>query len=200
MKNVMSILIVVMSLLGFAGASSATVLTFDDIGEGSIVSGYGGLNWDNMMTLNGKTYVTQNSGYFNGTVSGSNVAFNAFANQAVVSNSQFDFNGAYFTAAWNNGLSIHIQGYDANFLKYDTTLTVDTTGPTYFNLGFLDIDKLVFNSFGGVSAGLGGVGEHFVMDNFTFNENVPVPEPSTLFLLCAGLFGLGFYGKRRMKA
>ncbi|NET53032.1 MAG: hypothetical protein F6K09_31505 [Merismopedia sp. SIO2A8] len=87
--------------LGVGGAAEATVLTFDNITTNSlriISDGYGGFDWTNFYVING-SYVP-NTGYDNGTVSGNNTAFNGFARPVTVnSDSVFDFNGAYLTAA-----------------------------------------------------------------------------------------------------
>ncbi len=182
---------------------SAEVITFDDvpgvdpiIGYDVVPDGYGGLNWDNFYVAH-KTYHETNypgSGYVNGIVSGEWVAFNGYAKPALVSGTQFDFNGAYFTAARNNDLQIDVKGYLNGSLLYSRTITVDYTSPTWFDFDFLGIDKLQFNSYGGVDAGLGsGSGANFVMDNLTINNNSSpssVPEPSTIILLITSFVGM----------
>jgi len=186
-------------IFGFAGATGATVLTFDDISAaqtGTIADGYGGLDWDNMGYLNGSSHAP-GSGYDNGTVSGDYVAANLWASVATVSDSLFDFNGAFFTGAWNDGLNINIQGLNNGSAIFNTTIQVDHYGPTWFEANFVGIDQLVFNSYGGTHVVTGGAGEHFAMDNFTFNETAPVPEPSTILLMGAGLLGLVGYNRKR---
>ena len=131
------------------------------------------------------------SGYDTGTVSAPFAAFNAFADPAVVSDGVFDFAGAYLTAAWNNGLNIRVQGYLGTTEIYAQTVTVDTTGPTWFDFNYYGIDSLRFSSSGGTNAGLGGAGEHFAMDNFTV---VPVPGAALL-----GILGLGAVGVKLRK-
>lgn len=188
------------AVLGFsfvvASFANATVVTFDDIANGAVANGYNGLNWDNVYTLNAVNYNPQNSGYFNGLVSGESVAYNAWGDVGLVSGGTFDFNGAFLTAAWNNGLNITVTGFLAGLELYSQTVVVDTTSPTWFNFNFTGIDSLSFNSFGGVDAGLGGGGNHFAMDNFTFNE-ASVPESSSIFLLGLGLLGL--FGARKLR-
>lgn len=189
-----------------AGASAqATVLTFDDlpVNEAPIPNGYGGLNWSNMYylnTFNLATYYPTN-GYTNGTVSGDYVALNAGGNMAVTSGAApFDFTGAYFTGAWNNGLNINILGYNGVTLLYNTTVIVDTYSPTWFQFDYFGVTDLVFSSFGGVSAaGYGGY--QFAMDNFTFNQQpTPTPEPGTIALVGAGILGLGYWKRRSSRA
>jgi len=194
--------ITIMALTGFmanSGESSAAILTFEGLSDGAIANGYGGLNWNNMYALNATIY--QPSGYKNGRVSGDNVAYNGFGTTATVTDGLFTFDGAYFTGAWNDGLNIRIQGYAGATLLYDTTIVVNTSGPTYFNAGYQNIDKLVFDSFGGVDnpAYVGG-GVHFAMDNFSINESSSVPEPATLTMFGLGALGFGFAGYRRRKA
>ncbi|MEH2435359.1 MAG: PEP-CTERM sorting domain-containing protein, partial [Nostoc sp.] len=101
-------------VLGIGAVAQATVLTFDDIAPISyyeqIPNGYGGFNWDNFDYINGSSPKVTREGYDNGRFSGDYVAFNADGNPALVSNSVFDFNSAYLTAAWNNGLSVTVKG------------------------------------------------------------------------------------------
>ncbi len=171
------------------GLASATVITFD--GVAGITSGYGGIaTWSNLIQLNGDTYGL--SGYQNGVVSHPDVAFNGGGSDAYIANpTAFDLNSGYFTAAWNNGLQLQIEGYQGATLVYNNTYTLNTTGPSFLDLQYLDVTKVTFHSFGGTSAGLGGGGEHFNMDNLTVNDNSSVPDSgSTLLLLGAGLTGL----------
>lgn len=196
--NRISKLGVVFFTLACAIAAPATVLNFDTDTTGYsgsidwIVPGYGGFTWTNFGLIDGDD-VHVNSGYFNGTVSGEYVAFNSFgtpAGMSVANPNLFDFNGAYITAAWNTGLTVQVDGYLNSVLVGTQTIIVDTTGPTWWNVGLNGIDELIFSSYGGTNAGLGNPGEQFAMDNFTYDFHQPIPEPASLTLLGLGLAGL----------
>lgn len=188
----------VLIALGVGGAAQATVLTFDDLPltpaeDGLPISdGYGGFSWDNFYYLTSSTYFIQGTGYQNGTVSAENVAYNAYGELAIASSSLFDFNSAYLTGAWNNGLSITVEGLKNGLSLYSKTVVVDTTGPTLFDFDYRGVDELRFTSFGGEDAGIeGGDGTQFVMDNFTYQA---VPEPTSIL----GTLALGAFGASRM--
>ncbi|MGD8570441.1 MAG: PEP-CTERM sorting domain-containing protein [Gammaproteobacteria bacterium] len=201
-KHVVKAMILACGILGFASNASATVLTFDDVttntGLTPIADGYGGLNWDNFGVIHQSH--APGSGYDNGIVSGEYMAYNLNANIGTVDNSAFDFNGAYLVGAWNDGLNVNVQGWSGSTLLYDTTVVVDTTDSTWFDFNYVGIDRLVFNSYGGTPhPDLTGAGEHFAMDNFTFNETASVPAPATLALFGLGLVGLSFSGRRKSR-
>ncbi|NER28222.1 MAG: PEP-CTERM sorting domain-containing protein, partial [Symploca sp. SIO1C4] len=132
--------------LGVGGAAEATVLTFDDITTSPykiISDGYGGFDWTNFGVVN-RSYVP-NTGYDNGTVSEDYTAYNRYSRPVTVSSdSVFDFNGAYLTAAWNTGLNILVQGFSGGALQESKTVTVNTDAPTWFDFDFLGIDSLKF--------------------------------------------------------
>ncbi|MCC5617149.1 PEP-CTERM sorting domain-containing protein [Nostoc sp. CHAB 5836] len=176
-------------LLGIGAVAQATVLTFDDLAPVSnfdqIPNGYGGFNWDNFSYTNGSSPGDTGTGYGNGRVSGDYVAFNAFGDPALVSDSIFDFNSAYLTAAWNDGLSVTVEGLKSGATLYSKTVVVDTTQPTLVNFDYFGVDQLRFRSFGGVQPDYlvetGSRGTQFALDNFTFNEKATsVPEPTLL--------------------
>ena len=169
--------------LQMGGAAQAVVLTFDDNTSniGPIADSYEGLNWSEFSYTNSSlTPAYEDSGYVNGVVSGNYVAFNRYGETATInSSSDFDFSSAYLTAAWNNGLSITVEGLNDGTSIYSETVVVDTTGSTLFDFNYLDVDELRFTSSGGVNAGFeddrGRDGEQFVLDSFTFN---PLPTAS----------------------
>lgn len=186
-------------MLVVVGHASAGTLTFDDISNASLASipdGYGGLNWINMGYTDGSGFAT--SGYENGIVSGTHVAYNQNAFVGSASGSTFDFFSAYLTAAWNNDLNITVAGSLLGTTLYTQTVQVDATGPTFFNFNYLGIDQLTFESFGGTNAGLSGAGQHFVMDDMTVNV-IAVPDGgSTLALLGLAAIGLGTLRRTRL--
>ncbi|MEH2326351.1 MAG: PEP-CTERM sorting domain-containing protein [Nostoc sp.] len=173
-------------VLRIGSVAQATVLTFDDIAPISyfvrIPNGYGGFNWDNFNYINGSNPKITRTGEDNGRVSGDYVAFNGFGNPALVSDSVFDFNSAYLSATWNNGLSVTVEGLNKGATLYSKTVVVNTTQPTLVNFDYFGIDELKFTSFGGVEPYyLRGAGTQFALDNFTFNEKATsVPEPTLL--------------------
>ncbi|MBI2379414.1 MAG: hypothetical protein HYV16_01465 [Gammaproteobacteria bacterium] len=172
----------------FLQPAQATVIDFEDfdigVASGTIPVQYAGFDWGNFRVIHDQKNI--GTGYDNGTL-GNYSAFNWYAAVGTVEGNLFDFNGAYFTAAWNNGLHILIEGLLDGVTVMSQEIVVDTTGPTWFNLNFLGINGLRFSSFGGVDMGLGGSGTHFVMDNFTINQ---VPEPLGVALFSLGLIPL----------
>ncbi|MBN3899911.1 MAG: hypothetical protein HWQ41_32980 [Nostoc sp. NOS(2021)] len=57
----------------------------------------------------------------------------------MVSDSVFDFNSAYLTAAWNDGLSVTVEGLNRGATLYSKTVVVDTTQPTLMQR-FIQLD------------------------------------------------------------
>lgn len=192
--------------LGIQGVGHATVLTFDDIAPvsdyGQIPNGYGGFNWSNFYYHSGSNPVFSDTGYDHGRVSGDYTAFNgglqatALVSESV-KGSVFDFNSADLTAAWNNGLSVTVQGLKNNSVLYTKTVTVDTTAPTLVDFNFLGVDELIFNSSGGVEptylASKQSGNTSFALDNFTYNatNTASVPEPSDSITEALVVLGLG---------
>lgn len=173
--------------LGTVGAVDAATLTFDDIpgNEGPVYNGYGGFNWENFSYINSDDY-WPGAGYKTGTVSGIKAAYNGWGNPAAISisNGTFDFNSAYLTGVWNNGLTIKVEGLLGDVTKYSKTLVVDTTAPTKFDFNFLGISSLRFTSSGGVYADTLGWGTHFALDEFTFNATGVDYNPTEVDSVC----------------
>ena len=194
MKKFLTVAVVApIAALGIGTVAQAAVLTFDDIAPvpdlAEIPDGYGGFTWDNFSYRNGSDIAVLDTGYDNGRVSGDYVSYNGFGNQAIVSDSIFDFNSAYLTAAWNNGLSVTVEGLNNGTTLYSKTVIVDTINPTLVNFDYFGVDELRFTSSGGVEPDYlldQGAGTQFALDNFTFNETVTsVPEPTLLSALLA---------------
>ena len=190
-KNKNIILLMMSVCLLSAVQTHAIVLTFDDIGSTPtdslpIPDGYGGLNWDHFYYMNVPELLPMpSSGYHNGLVSGECVAHNTgYFNVVGISGNPFTFEGAWLTAAWRDELNVQVEGFLNDSLIYSTTITVDTTGPTWFDFNYISIDELSFSSYGGTPNPEYSPqeGYHFVMDNFTY-----VPEPNSLALLGLGV-------------
>src|SRR5450759_5191388 len=144
-----------LSLAFCSMAASAHVFTFDDLSASAtgtwIPNGYAGLNWSNFAVVNAPAYtiLVGPNGYQNGLVSGTNVAFNSGGTEAITSGGVFTFNSAYFTAAWNDGLTISLTGYNGGSLVDSTSFVVNTSGPTLETLNWSNVDQVVFDSSGG---------------------------------------------------
>lgn len=176
MKHVMALTLC--ALLCYPAISQADeTLGFDDITDGAfgaVPYRYGGLIWEQVGVVHTPTY--SSSGYHNGVTSPEYVAYNQLefdASIEVASLYSFDFTGAYFMAAWNDGLQIDIKGYRDDQEIYSQTLTVHTSDSTWVALDYTDIDRVTFSSYGGTNAGLGASGTYFGMDDMTI-----VPEPA----------------------
>ena len=185
-----------MSVVLASRVAFGTSVTFDEIidpthGDGvSITNNYQNLIWNNFAVVNAVVYTGLNgsNGYFNGMVSISNVALNAYGAPAEIDSfTNFNFFSVYLTGAFNSNLNIVVEGFRAGSMLYSQTVVASATSPILFTFDYINIDRLTFSAFGGQPAGFpvaGGSGDsHFAMDNFTFEF---VPEPSPLVLTAAG--------------
>ncbi len=210
MHKTKSLLLSMLFSLGLSSTinTQAAVITFDDLPAtdiGSISEGYKGFDWGSSFMTN-VAYAHKDAipgtGFETGVVSGDYAAFNFLATTSVINTSggeQFDFNGAYLTAAWHNGLNIEVTGLLNNLALFTKTIIVSTQHAQWFDFNFAGINSLSLRAWGGVSIDPYNGGEFFVLDNFTFNESAPVSESSSLILLLLGLSGI-LLGRTTRKA
>lgn len=201
-KKSLALLALSFGLIG-AAATQAAVITFDDLPSvefsEAISNGYQGFDWSWFSYID--KFAMPNTGFEKGVVSGQHGAYNNFAATATTSGSLFDFNGAYLTGAWNNGLNIEVTGFLGGTVSHSKTVIVNTVKAQWFDFNFFGIDALSFRSYGGErNSQLDNDGEHFIVDNFTYNEPRPatqVSEPSGLMLIGLGIIILGLASNRR---
>ena len=210
MHKTKSLLLSMLLSLGISSAicTQAAVITFDDLPAteiDAIPDGYQGFNWGAASMAN-VSYFHQNvmpdTGFANGVVSGDYAAFNFLATTSTINTSsgeQFDFNGSYLTAGWNDGLNIEVTGFLNNALLFTQTVVVNTSAAQWFDFNFLGINSLSLRAWGGTSIDGTQGNDFFVMDNFTINEPTAVPESSSLILLLLGVAGI-LLGRKTRKA
>jgi hypothetical protein len=198
MKKIFCSVVLCSALFGVNAAQSA-VLTFDDLpGDTSAVTnGYGGFNW------NGATQIGSisdsfhpGSGYDLGTVSPNNTVYNYYGYTPTYIDwagaGTFDFNGAYWTSAWDSAQTLTFEGWNDGSLLYSSNaFAINNQSPLWIALNWTGIDHLVINNSG----------SHWAMDNFTFNENVnAVPVPAAVWLFGSGLMGLMGFNRKRARS
>lgn len=172
-----------------ASSASATVINFDDrpLSKYTLIEdGYAGFSWENIYSMKGDTYA--DTGYENGTVSGTNVAFNGYGFPASFSSeTPFTLVSMDVTKAWVNGIT-HFKGYTATGLTYQVDVYSTTETPVlavfnWYGVTRIEISPEFDDGFG-----------HTVMDNITVTV---VPEPATYAMLLAGLGLIGFTARRK---
>lgn len=182
--------------IGSVTGTQAAVITFDDLPAteiDAIPDGYHGLNWG--QSLSNVSYIHKDTlpgtGFENGVVSGNYAAFNFLATTSIISGEIFDFNGAYLTSAWHDGLNIEVTGFLNNLATFTKTIVVNTQQAQWFDFDFIGINSLSLRAWGSPSGN-----DFFVIDNFTINESASVPESSPFILLLLGLTAIAL-GRRK---
>ncbi|MEY2689943.1 MAG: hypothetical protein RL375_4143 [Pseudomonadota bacterium] len=197
------------SLLSMAAVSSAhaDTINFDDINlvpndYQALGTNYHGFSWNNFLALDTTGVFYSPSGFQPGTLSGDNIGYNAFGNDASFSSTTaFTLNSFYLTSAWRDGLTVTVTGTGNGGALFSQTLTPSATAATKYTLDWADINSVMFHATGGTKhAGFANIdGTQFALDNITFNA-AAVPEPESYAMLLAGLGMMGFVGRRRRRA
>ncbi len=152
-----------------------STITFDDLTNSAaglaIPPGYGGLNWLNFNSLDAVNTANRPSGYQVGMASSNNVAFNSYGQPAsLTSTGLFNLISGYFSAAWNDGLKLRVQGYNGAQIIYSNSFVLSATSRTFIQFDWLGVREVDFISSGGtLHAGYNHSepAEHFVLDNVT---------------------------------
>lgn len=169
--------------------------------------GYGNFKWSQNGNLNDFRVVEAagflarnpgtpaNNGITNGLVSGNWVAVNGggadvWFETLTPGSTAFNFESAYMSAAWYNGLKVDVTGYRNGVVQATKTVTLSYTAALQeFNM--FNVDKVVFHSqqdSGTVIDNQSTYNHAFVMDNLSVTA-VPEPQSYALMLVSLGLIG-----------
>ncbi len=171
--------------------ASAEVITFEDLAVSGdvIANGYNGLDWTNMFAVDPALDVPV-SGFANGIASGRMVAYNGYGEPVTIAGAAgFVLNSGWFTAGWNDGLTITAKGYDGATLVHTRQFAVDTTARTLVEFDWRGITSVTFSAEGGVDRFYDMSGTNFALDDLMIGQAVPEPTTWAMMLLGVGLVG-----------
>jgi hypothetical protein len=191
-------LLLALGTLALPAHAAPVAIQFDDVLPApgqyqAIGKGYADLNWDNFYVINSGAAGIMDSGYANGTVSGSNVAFNGGGKDAGFSRSSaFKLLSISLAKAWQAGV-VHFDGYVGDTLTYQLDVGLNTLAPAAVVFNWAGVSKVVFNSGNRQF-------QQLVLDDVRIDlaaPPLPVPEPEAYAMLLAGLGLLGLLARRR---
>ncbi len=204
-------------------AGASVLITFnnsDTTAEQPLYSGYGGLVWQNVQTMNTNWWVSMGApinGFVNGAVAPPTVAWvpadGVFSNTATAtfsSGTPFAFESAALTSAWNDNLQLQVTGYLNGQIVDSQSVTLNPWSPTIVNFNFAQVDTVQMVASGGTydpafpvpplglpPSPLFVIGD-LTVDGPGFNPEptqYPVPEPSCFAI--AGVLVAGWWLRRK---
>ena len=188
MKKI-GILLLSFLLMLSVGVAGATTIDFDDNPGEPIYYGYHGFDWDSDVEIgatngyDGGYQLLDADGY---------VAYNYYGDDPssikLIGSGTFDFNSADWASAWDSSQTLTLYGYNDGVELYQTSVTITNSSILNLELNWTGIDQLTMYTSG----------SHYAMDNFTYNESAPVPEPTTMLLLGVGLLGLAGVNRKKI--
>lgn len=187
----------ILTAMALAGASpaAAAIIDFDDLsGSGDLIeNGYAGLGWENVYVLNPDDAPT--SGYQKAIVSGTRIAYSGYDLPASITGlGAYVFDSGWFTAAFNDGLTITARGFDGDTLVHERSFTVDTKGPSQQVFKWGGISRVTFTAEGGTDQFFDMSGTNFAVDSLGI---AAVPEPATWAMMVLGFAMAGAAIRRR---
>ena len=200
MHTVLRTAALVAALALSAGSARAQTITFEGLGDGvDVPNGYAGLTWSNFTIMEPASFSTP-SGFQNSVISPVSTAYNPFGDPASFgSATPFALTSGYFTAVWNDGLTLRVVGSLAGATVFSQSYLLNTSGPLFVDFGGVSVDDVSFEASGGVSAGYSVEGTLFSMDDLTIVAAATVPEPGTIALVLTGLVGVAGVSVQRRR-
>jgi hypothetical protein len=208
MKHPLILLLALAVVLAVAPATRADLVTFDDLpgNVGIIPNGYAGYNWSSFAYVNGTLKAVAHSGLPNAVVSPPIVAVSRLVGTATISaTTPFAINSGDFTSVKRDGMTITAVGTLNGATVFDTSFTVNTSGPTVESFGGATVDTVTFTASGGtLHPDFRRNTNRFALDNLDVTPGsgsaAQAPEPTSLTLFGLAALCTGVYAWRRRRA
>jgi hypothetical protein len=152
----------------------------DNVGQ-AIQNDYAGMNWSGFSAIDPAGSPFEGSGLTNGIHSGSSVAYNQFGTAASFTSQTTDFamRKAFFTGAWNNGMTVTVEAWDDGVKIGERSFIVNYDAPKMvkFGVNFSSVDTVVISTLGGIDADISdaGAGGHVAIDDIVLRFEDVLP-------------------------
>ncbi len=194
--------------LALAPPARAGLIGFDDFsgGAGILPNPYQGFVWNAIGYFPAGSY--PGNGYYRALHSGSNVGYSTVdtvSSFSSLGNTQFTFTSGYFASAFNDGLTVQVNGLRNGNQLYTQTLVLNTTSQTFATFNYVGIDEVEFRVISSGTLGHNlpyfGNGDQFGMDDLdvSFATTTPVPVPPTGILAAIGAAATAAFGAARRR-